>query len=300
MAGEIYRGNNAISAIYRGNTAVSNVYRGNVEVWSAAPSFDADAQAFFTQIEDVEGISLTTTEKNAVNDLVVGLKADSLWTKMDALYPFVGSAADACKYNLKDPQDTNNAYRITWYGTNTFNADGVTCGTTNSDFGQTYNDVDDYGPTNGAHLAVWCNNVNNLRGYDLGAFRGIGGDRDDWALIISYGNSTQYACFNALNYSTDSHTPAENFYMSNNLSNTTEVWRGNTLEASISQTIDTGLTWGNNWIALGGSYRGNVTTVNDGLSGRGYALASVGVGLTSTEAGNYYSRVNTFVTALSR
>jgi hypothetical protein len=265
-----------------------------------APTFDTDAQAFFTQIETVEGITLTTTEKDAVNDLVVGLKADSLWTKMDSIYPFVGSDADACKYNLKDPQDTNAAYRITWYGTNTFNSDGVTCGTTNNDFGQTYNEPGDYGPTNGTHLAVWCNNVNNVRGYDLGAFRGSGGDRDDWALIISYGNSTQYACFNALNYTTDSHTPAENFYMSNNLSNTTEVWRGTTLEASSAQTIDTSLSWGSNTIALGGSYRGAGTSVSDGQSGRGYALATVGQGFTSTEAGNFYTRANTFVTDLSR
>jgi len=300
MAGEIYRGNTAIEAIYRGNTAVSNVYRGNVEVWSAAPSFDTDAQAFFTQIEDVEGISLTTTEKDAVNQLVLDLKADSIWTKMDALYPFVGSDADACKYNLKDPQDTDGAYRITMYGTNTFNSDGFTPGSTNSDFGLTHISPDDYSgtPSNGTHMSVWANTVNNVRGYDMGVFRGSGVDRDDWCIIISFGNSTQYACFETLNYATDSHTPAENFYMSNNTGTSTQTVRGSSAQTSVSQTIASH-DWLGRTVAIGGSYRGG-TTVADGTHGRGYAFASSGLGLDATEISNFYDAVNTFVTALSR
>ena len=74
-------------------------------------SFDADAQAFFT----AAGIT-DTTQKTAVNDLVLGLKADSLWTKMSALYPFVGGTATTHKWNLKDPRDLDTAFRIQFYG----------------------------------------------------------------------------------------------------------------------------------------------------------------------------------------
>ena len=79
----------------------------------AVGGFDADAQAFI----DATGIS-DSTQQNAINDLVVGLKADSLWTKMVAVYPFVGGTADTHKYNLVNPLDTDGAFRLTYGGTN--------------------------------------------------------------------------------------------------------------------------------------------------------------------------------------
>ena len=52
-------------------------------------SYDSDAQAFFT----ASGIT-DLTQKNAVNQLVLDLKSNSLWTKIKALYPIVGGNAN--------------------------------------------------------------------------------------------------------------------------------------------------------------------------------------------------------------
>jgi hypothetical protein len=69
-------------------------------------SFDTDAQSFIT------AASLTdTTQTNAVNDLVLDLKAAGLWTKISTLYPMVGGNATSHKFNLKDPRDLDAAYR---------------------------------------------------------------------------------------------------------------------------------------------------------------------------------------------
>lgn len=84
-------------------------------------SYDSDAQAFFT----ATGIT-DATQKTAVNTLVTALKAASIWTKYVAIYPFVGGAATTHKFNLKDPQDTDAAYRLTFSGGWTHNANGVT------------------------------------------------------------------------------------------------------------------------------------------------------------------------------
>jgi hypothetical protein len=65
---------------------------------SQIASFDADAVAFFTRVTTAGG-SLSTTEKQAVNQLVLDLKANSLWTPMQAIYPMVGASAEACKQN---------------------------------------------------------------------------------------------------------------------------------------------------------------------------------------------------------
>jgi len=69
------------------------------------PVSDADAQAF------IEAAYITdTTQRTAINNLVIGLKAQSLWTKMIAVYPFVGGNALTHKYNLMNPVDSNAAF----------------------------------------------------------------------------------------------------------------------------------------------------------------------------------------------
>jgi hypothetical protein len=82
--------------------------------------FDADAIAF------ISAASITnTTQRNAINTLVTDLKAASIWTKMQAIYPFVGGSATSHKFNLKDPRDLDSAYRIVFYGGWTHNSDGI-------------------------------------------------------------------------------------------------------------------------------------------------------------------------------
>jgi hypothetical protein len=88
---------------------------------SYSASVDTDAQAFIT----AAGIT-DSTQKTAINTLVVGLKADGIWTKMQAIYPFVGGSASTHKWNLKDPRDLNVAYRLSFNGGWTHSSNGVT------------------------------------------------------------------------------------------------------------------------------------------------------------------------------
>jgi hypothetical protein len=72
---------------------------------------DTDAQAF------INAAGLTDLgQANAVNTLVVDLKAAGVWTKMKALYPFVGGTATSHKWNLKDPRDLDAAFRLVFNG----------------------------------------------------------------------------------------------------------------------------------------------------------------------------------------
>lgn len=85
-------------------------------------TFDADAQAFFDRVTTAGG-TLTITEQNAVNTLVVQMKADGIWTKMKAIYPMVGASAAGCAQNLKSSSFTG-AFTSGWTFANT----GVTTG----------------------------------------------------------------------------------------------------------------------------------------------------------------------------
>jgi hypothetical protein len=69
--------------------------------------YDSDAQAFFDRVTTAGG-SLSTTEQDAVNTLVVQMKADGIWTKMKAVYPMVGASAAACAQNLKSSSFTGS------------------------------------------------------------------------------------------------------------------------------------------------------------------------------------------------
>lgn len=83
---------------------------------TAGSAYDPDAQAFFTTY----GIT-DTTEKEAVNDLVVDLKAQSWYaTNVFSFYPFVGPTAAARRANL-----INSDYNAVETATITYSASGA-------------------------------------------------------------------------------------------------------------------------------------------------------------------------------
>jgi len=82
---------------------------------------DADADAFLA----AAGIS-DATISGAITQFCLDLKSASIWTKFVAVYPFVGGTSSTHKYNLKDPNDTDGAYRLTFGGGWTHDSTGVT------------------------------------------------------------------------------------------------------------------------------------------------------------------------------
>ncbi|HRC16037.1 MAG TPA: hypothetical protein PLY25_10185 [Bacteroidia bacterium] len=78
-----------------------------------------------------------TTIANALNTMDLALIANGLDAKIQALYPYVGGTATTHKFNFMNPADTDAAYRITWFGGVTHDANGVTGNGLNG-YGQTY------------------------------------------------------------------------------------------------------------------------------------------------------------------
>ena len=86
---------------------------------SSGGGFDPDAQAFFDRVTTAGG-TLSTTEKNATNQLVLDMKSAGIWSSMKAIYPMVGASAAACAQNLKSSSFTGT-FTSGW----TFSANGV-------------------------------------------------------------------------------------------------------------------------------------------------------------------------------
>lgn len=99
---------------------------------SAGCTPDADAQKFI----DSTGIT-DQTQKDAICTLVRELKDSSLWSSMNAIYPFIGGTASTHKWNLKDPQNTDAAFRLTFNGTWTHSSSGADPNGTNA-YARTY------------------------------------------------------------------------------------------------------------------------------------------------------------------
>lgn len=81
---------------------------------------DTDALAFCeaAQIYD-------RNQQKAIVDLVRRLKTAGLWSKMKAIYPFIGGTASSHKWNLKDPRDVDAAFRLTFFGGLTHSSTGI-------------------------------------------------------------------------------------------------------------------------------------------------------------------------------
>lgn len=258
---------------------------------SASAAFDPDAEAFFLAVEG-GGDTLTSTEKTAVNDLVVSLKGFNLWTVFANLYPFVGGTSSSSKWNLKDPRDLNAAFRISWFGGMTFNSLGILGNSTNSG-GNSHLNPQALGFTQ-MTMGCFINQnfaPNPTAEYDMGGFDGS----DDFALILGFTNkTTKFVCYNATSYRTTSAgTYSRCLFIGQNNGTRSTMYQDTT------ELIDSAQVFANcnQTMGVANSWRGSVAE----SSGRGYSIMFMGTrAFTSSEVGNLNTAITAFNTTLSR
>jgi len=249
---------------------------------SQLAGFDADAQAFFDRVTTAGG-SLSATEKTAVNTLVIDLKAYSIWSKMKAIYPMVGASAAACSQNLKSSSFTGT----------------FTSGWTFASTGATPNGSSAYMDTNLAPSANLSLNSSHMSYYSRTNSTGsgtpfemgveVGATNKSWIAINVIGNTYVQINSNTTVIST-SNSDTRGFYIADRVNSTQHILYRNNVKTTNSAN-STALNTSN--IYVGG--------VNPNLySNKQCAFASIGDGLTDTEAGNLYTAVQAFQTTLSR
>jgi len=99
----------------------------NVNHGVLASQFDYDALVFL----NTTGIT-TSSIRLAINYLVFSLKVNGIWSKLNAIYPFVGGTAATHKFNLKDPRDLDVAFRLFFSGGWTHSSTGALPNGTNA------------------------------------------------------------------------------------------------------------------------------------------------------------------------
>lgn len=230
------------------------------------------------------GGSLTTTEQNATKTLVADLKAYGIWSKMKAIYPMVGASAAACAQNL-----VSSSFTGTFNGGVTFASTGVT-GNGSTGYMNTSLNVNSILSLNSTHLSYYSRT--NIPGGSVAVEMGVTGTTSTYLLYNYLG--VGYSAINGGQSGRPSPaSPTTGLLIGSRISNSEEKYYTN----NISQTFTNSSTGKENKNIFLMAFN-NVGPQS--YSTKECAFASIGDGLTDTEASNFYTAVQAFQTTLSR
>ena len=208
---------------------------------------------------------------------------------MTAIYPIVGGTTASHKYNLKDPQDTDGAYRVTFAGGMTHSSNGIHFdGTTG--YGDTHLD-DNFTAEGNKHLSVYSRTDYTGTVCSIGTFQaGIASTMflikyasNDGYFRLSWGSSPDATITNSKGY----------FLASRDSSTSCEIYQDGTLKNTRTQGTGTGAIP----YYIGANYNAGSAA---SFSPREYCFWSVGTGLSSTQCADLSTRVEALQVALGR
>jgi hypothetical protein len=260
-----------------------------INPYSFGVAYDPDAQAFFT----ASGLT-GATNLTAINTLVVSLKGFGIWTKMKAIYPFVGGTAALHKWNLKDPRDLDAAFRLTFFGGWTHTTNGAQGNGTNSYANSFFIPSTQYSVIDNAALSVYSR-TNIIEGRcEIGCFNGTNSALQINVATTAFPPQQTGTYMNNVTESKFADTDSRGFYITSRTGTTVTMFENSTLK--VTQTT-TALARPNVRIYVGAQ---NLVGSANIPSSKQLAFASIGDGLTNTDAGNFYTAVQAFNTTLSR
>jgi hypothetical protein len=246
---------------------------------------DPDAQAFLSAA-GITNATITT----AIDTLVIQLKAIGVWTKLKAVYPFVGGTATTHKFNLKNPADTNAAFRLSFLGGWTHSANGALPNGTNA-YAQNFlipstdltsdNGLGGYVGTNNSPLSanpvIW------------GQFQGV----SQSTLIIAKTNEISVRLNGDL-LTTATNPNQRGFYSVQKIGNTSIYKNGVSVLSALSGGVLPSIE-----VYLGALNQSGVVNFNFAFNNQ-IRLAFMGDGLDASENANLYTAVQAFQTTLGR
>jgi hypothetical protein len=249
---------------------------------------DVNARLFLgaTNIQDA-------TITSAVDTLVQGLKTDGVWSKLKAVYPFVGGTATTHKFNLANALDEDTSFRLAFSGGWTHANTGATPNGTNG-FANTFFNPSLNLTASSSHVTFYSRTNFAPASPADKCFYGVLKTSNYFIADLYLSNyTTAYThsgsfTYNALN------TGSTGLIMVKNIGGTQKFLRNN---VTIHTSNPSG-GYANDNIYLNALNLNGTSVTN--YSPYQCAFASFGDGLTDTEASNLYTRVQAFQTTLNR
>ena len=277
-------------------TTIYNELKGNIFVYPDTLELTYTAEEVTVSITDVDALAFITavgtldaTQEEAIDNLVIGLKANGTWTKYQAIYPFIGGTASSHKWNLIDPQDTDGAGRLTYGGTVTHNSNGIK-GDGSTGYAETYLVPNVISTLENQSLGVYRNAVvGNAEEYTLGTY-----DAATTAQLISSNYGLSYVASLNGQFGQVLHSTigiSNSYFQATNIGGTLTMYVNGVSRTSLS-SIGTLASTSFNIFRLK-----NVPT---GYSAESIQIATIGDGLNATEVANDYTVIEAYQTALGR
>lgn len=257
-----------------------------------ASGSDRDAGAFLEAADIFNG-----TQQRAIYELVRLLKQYGIWSKMKAIYPFVGGTASSHKWNLKDPRDADAAFRLTFNG-----------GWTHSSTGAKPNGTNGWADTYFTPSSNWSDEKGSIGFYSRTDNTKVSIDIGGWVTSVGYTYIYTYTPISGTVYRD---------YRVNDDSTLLRIANPGRTDGMIvgSRTGSTATAGYRNETSIGtgtnaSGARSGISISIGALKGFGspaglysdreLALAFIGDGLTATEAANLYYAVQRFQQILGR
>jgi hypothetical protein len=253
--------------------------------WYAQACADTDANAFLVAAGITDPIITS-----AICTLVTSMKADGTWAKMNAIYPMVGGTATTHKFNLKNPADTNAAFRLSFVGGWTHSANGALPNGTNA-YADTFFRPSTDAIQNSHHLSYYSRSNINLNQVDIGSQRTLTQN----LIQIRASNITYYVINQSSPYALVADLDSRGFYVANRTAvNVVNGWK-NGLKVANATTVTNGRP---NTTTFIGAYNLNGSPTL--YSSKQCAFSTIGSGLTDAEALALYNSIQAFQTTLNR
>ena len=260
-------------------------------------SADPDATAYLAAVVAAGG-TVDATITSATNTLFTDLKANSLYSKIFAMYPMLGGNAGGCKFNAKDPRDLDAAYRIQFNGGWTFSSSGATPNGTTG-YGNTYLVPASVTTDNNLHLSYYS--LTNSASPNSSTTMGCDGSGDYARIIIRRPGDIGYNIFGSSTKGLQTYTITNSlgYFLGSAVTdnNTRNFYRNGVL---LTPTAEVGLGIVGNPIYNIYIGANNGLDVPDDFDNKECAFSTIGAGLTTGEIETLSTIVNTFATTLGR
>ena len=243
----------------------------------------------------LDAAGITRTDNNSaiiigIANLTTDLKNYGLWDKMKAIYPMVGGNSGSHSLNLKDPRNSDSAYRLVFSGSWSHTTTGARATSNSGSSGPGDGWADTFMPFSTLNMSSYhWSYYSTQTALNTSEYTFLAVNID--SLFDVYSNNKYYAgsngfidmvggTFNAFHLL---NRPTNTFF--NVFRNSTKV---NTLVSGPPSSTSTKISLG------------VIKNINYGWNPLNCAFASIGDGLTDTEAANFYTAVQRFQTTLGR
>lgn len=255
-------------------------------------SYDADALAFITAASITDN-----TQKTAVNTLVTDLKNANIWTKMKAIYPFVGGTATSHKFNLKDPRDLDAAYRLSFVGGGTHSATGYLPNGTTA-YANTFIKPNLVLNSTNSHLSFYSR-TDSSNQYMIGMQDDNTGTAPHYIVANKTQDQYSISCTDANRVLVNATNTQGYYIVSRENLTSLKGYKQGSLQGT-NTTTSLGNRGAINILIGAFNYRSPQASDSIFYGNKECTFATIGDGLTNAEMNNLYNVVQTFNTTLGR